>query len=279
MIKIIADSGCDLKTLSHVTDKVAYSRVPLRIIVGDTVFVDRMELDTRNMLDQVYAYKGKTSTACASPGEWAEQFRDADECYVIPISKGVSGSYNSAMIARDIVLAESPEKKIHVFDSLTAGGEMTLMVEETARLAASGMAFEMVCSEVQRYQKRTDLFFLLNSLENFVRNGRVSLAAGMTAKLLNIKVLGCPSSQGELSLLHKCRGKARAYATIMQELRERGFSGGRAIIGHTFNPQGAQELRDTILSEFPSSRITIMPHSGLCGYYSEEGGLLLGFEK
>lgn len=279
MITIIADSGCDLLSLQQVTDRVAYSRVPLRIIVGGTEFIDSPTLDTRNMLDQVYAYKGKTSTACASPGEWAEALRQSDECYVIPISKGVSGSYNSAVIARDMVLAEHPEKKIHIFDSRTAGAEMSLLAEEVARLAASGMAFEMVCSEAQRYLERTDLFFLLNSLENFAKNGRVSKAAGMTAKLLNIKVLGCPSPEGELSLMRKCRGQERAFDAILEEARARGYAGGRAIIGHTCNLQGAQALRDRVLGEFPHARISITPHSGLCSYYSEEGGLLIGFEK
>ena len=164
MIKIIADSSCDLTSLAHISPDIAYGRAPLRVLVGETEYVDEIGLDTRAMMDAVYAFKGKTGSACPSPEEYAEHCRTADECYIITISKSLSGSYNSAILARDLVLEESPEKKIYVFDTLTAGPEVSLIAEEIARLASSGMPFEMVCAETERYMKRTALLFQLNSL-------------------------------------------------------------------------------------------------------------------
>ena len=279
MYKIIADSSCDLTSLEHLNTNALYGRAPLRILVGDTEYVDEPGLDTRAMMDAVYAFKGKTGSACPSPEEYAEHCRQVDETYIVTISSNLSGSYNSAVLARDLVLAEHPEKKIHIFDSLSAGPELSLIVEEIARLADSGLPFEMVCSEVERYQKRSALLFQLNSLENLTKNGRVSKMAGMTAKLLGIHMIGIASDVGTVQPLHKCRGTEKTYRLVLQEMRERGFSGGRVILGHAFQETGAQMMRDMILEEFPSSRITIMPLSGLCCYYAEEGGLLIGFEK
>lgn len=279
MYKIIADSSCDLTSLEHLNTNALYGRAPLRIIVGDTEYVDEPGLDTRAMMDAVYSFKGKTGSSCPSPEEYAEHCRSVDESYIVTISSNLSGSYNSAVLARDLVLAEHPEKKIHIFDSLSAGPELTLIVEQIARLADSGLPFEMVCAEVERYQQRTALLFQLNSLENLTKNGRVSKMAGMTAKLLGIHMIGIASDVGTVQPLHKCRGSEKTYRLVLQEMRERGFSGGRVILGHAFQEKGAQMMHDMILEEFPSSNITIMPLSGLCCYYAEEGGLLIGFEK
>ncbi len=279
MYKIIADSSCDLTSLEHLTTNALFGRAPLRIIVGETEYVDEPGLDTRAMMDAVYSFKGKTGSACPSPEEYAEHCRQVDEAYIVTISSNLSGSYNSAVLARDLVLAEHPEKKIHVFDSLSAGPELTLIVEEIARLADSGLPFEMVCSEVERYQKRTALLFQLNSLENLTKNGRVSKMAGMTAKLLGIHMIGIASDEGTVQPLHKCRGSEKTYKLVLQEMRERGFSGGRVVLGHAFQEKGAEMMRDLILADFPSANITVMPLSGLCCYYAEEGGLLIGFEK
>lgn len=279
MFKIVADSSCDLTSLAHLSPDLQYGRAPLRILVGDTEYVDEPVLDTRAMMDAVYAFKGKTGSACPSPEEYADHCRSADETYIVTISSNLSGSYNSAVLARDLVLAESPEKKIHVFNTLTAGPELSLIVEEIARLASSGLPFEMVCAEVERYMQRTALLFQLNSLENLTKNGRVSKMAGMTAKLLGIRMIGIASDVGTVQPLHKCRGTEKTYSLALQEMRERGFVGGRVILGHAFQEAGAEIMKNMILAEFPSSRITVMPLSGLCCYYAEEGGLLVGFER
>ncbi len=279
MYKIIVDSSCDLLSLAHLHTKAAFGRVPLRILVGDTEYVDQAGLDTRAMMDAVYAFKGKTGSACPGPEDYARECRTADECYILTISSSLSGSYNSAVLARELVLAEFPEKRIHVFDTLTTGPELTLLAEEIARLADSGLPFEMVCWEAQRYLARTGLLFQLNSMENLTKNGRVSKMAGMTAKLLGIRMIGIASETGTIHPLHKCRGQEHTYRLVVQELQRNGYAGGRVVVGHAFQQAGAELLRAMILEDFPSADIRIMPLGGLCCYYAEEGGLIVGFEK
>ena len=276
MSLIVADSGCDLRTQEV---RVPFARVPLRIVVGGTEYEDTESLDIRAMMDHVYAFNGKTGTACPGPGEWAHCFRQDRECYALPISKGVSGSYDSAMIARDLVLEEDPTRKIHIIDARTAGPGMDLIAEKLQELIESGLPFEEICQQVDAYACHSDLLFLLNSLENFVKNGRISRVAGVTAKLLGIKILGAPSPAGELALLHKCRGKARAFDTVMSELEVRGYQGGKMVIGHAFQPGDAAAMRQRVLERWPGAQVEVLAMSGLCCYYAEEGGVPFGFER
>ena len=100
----------------------------------------------------------------------------------------------------------------------------------------------------------------------------------MTAKVLNIKILGQASGDGLLELLHKCRGDARGHEAMIKEMLDRGYRGGRAIIGHTFNAAGAKIMENLIRQSYPGAATTIMPMSGLCSYYAEMGGVLVGYE-
>ena len=108
-------------------------------------------LDTEAMLEAMANYNGPSSTACPAPEEWAEKFLLADQVFAITITSGLSGSYNSAMVARDMVLESHPEKKIYVMDSLSCGGELALILWHVNELIAEGTPFEEVCAEAERY--------------------------------------------------------------------------------------------------------------------------------
>ena len=136
---IVSDSSCELRTLSNAAPGVAFSTVPLKIRVGEREFVDNAALDPDVMIEAMHNFNGASTTACPSPEEWAEKFLMADQVLAVTISSNLSGSYNSAMVARDMVLENHPEKKIHVLDSLSTGGEMTLAIWKANDLIARGL--------------------------------------------------------------------------------------------------------------------------------------------
>ena len=136
-MKIVSDSSGDLYTLGD----FPFSTAALKISAGDRQWVDDENLNIEEMVEFLLQYKGKSGSACPSPNDWVEKFEDYENVFCVTISSNLSGSYNSAVLARDLGLAEFPETKIHVFDSLSAGPELTLIVEKIARLAASGLAF------------------------------------------------------------------------------------------------------------------------------------------
>ena len=278
MINIITDSSCDLQVLQPLPEQCAYIRVPLKILVGEKEFVDDDALDPQAMLKEVYAYPGKTGSACPSPDDWAAHFRQAEESYALTISGNLSGSYNSAVIARQMVLEENPEKKIFVLDSLTAGSEMTLIIRRLRDLVAQGLPFEEICTEIVRYRDSLGTLFILNSMDNLVKNGRVNRVVGFTAKILNIKVIGKASDHGTIEMLHKCRGELRNYETSVAEMLNMGYKGGKVTLSHAANLNGCHMIRDLICRHYPQAQIDILPLRGLCSYYAEQSGIILGFE-
>ena len=143
----------------------------------------------------------------------------------------------------------------------------------------SGIDFETICERIEAYCKQTHLLFVLKSLDNFIKNGRVSKVKGTIAGLLGIKLLGVASAEGDLELLQKCRGKLTAYENLKDEMLARGYKGGKVIIAHCFAPELAKFLSNSLRELFSDCSIEIMPTSGLCSYYAEQGGILVGFES
>lgn len=120
--KIVADSGCDLVTLQGLSESVSFVRVPLTLQIGSQLFIDDDGLNIEDMLELLKVTKAAATSACPSPDAYMKAFEGADNILVITITGGLSGSQNSAQIAKEMYLEENPNTKIHVIDSLSAGG-------------------------------------------------------------------------------------------------------------------------------------------------------------
>lgn len=277
--KIVVDSGCDLRELPNLAPNTIFQNVPLSINVGQTEFVDSADLDTAHMMTEMYAYEGKTSSACPSPEAFAKAMTGADNVLVFTLTSALSGSHNSATLARSLVLEEHPNTQIHIMDSRSASGEIALLALKANDLIAENLTFDAVVKNLVHYQQRTHLLFALARVDNLVKNGRLNKLVGTVVGLLNIRLVGQASQEGTLELLHRCRGQKKAVVAIYDEMKKKGYSGGRVILCHCFNPEVCGELAKRVLQEFPEAEITQLPTSGLCSYYAEQGGLLLGFES
>ena len=274
-IKIVADSSCDLFGLKHTEFAVA----SMKVITDEREFVDDDTLDVNEMVDYLYDYKGKSKSSCPNPTDWLDAFGDADEVFCVTITSGLSGSYNSACSAKQIYEAENEGKRVHVFDTLSAGPEITLVLEKIEECAESGMSFEDICLSVSDYMKKTGLIFMLKSLKNFANNGRVSPLVAKLVGIAGICIVGKASDEGTLEPMHKCRGERRSLETLVEELEKEGFGAGKISIGHCQNEEGAEQLKNMILAKFKDAQIEIHKFRGLCSFYAEKGGVLVGFEK
>ncbi len=274
---IVVDSACDLRALNE--PDIFFERAPLKLRVGEREFVDDFDLDIEEYMEVMAAYKGPTGSAAPSPGEWYEAFKQAEIVFAVTITGTLSGSYSSAVAGRDMLLEEEPDKKIFIIDSKSAGSELTMIVYKLAEYMKKGMEFEEIKEAIQEYQTHTHLLFVLESLDNLVKNGRVSKLVGTAAGLLGIKILGCASPEGTLDVFEKCRGKLTVYKKMVEEMTKRGYKGGRVVMNHCFNQEKADYIKSMILEKYPDADIEIMPASGLCSYYAERGGILLCFER
>ena len=272
--KIVADTTANLFTLQD----IPFAYAPLKIITSEKEYTDTPDLDIGGMVDDLLTVKGKTGTSCPNVHEWLEAFGDAENVFAVTITSNLSGSYASAMQAKEDYISAHPDRKVCIVDSLSAGPEMAMLVEKLREDILAGLTFEEIEKNIFEYHKKTHLSFSLQSLVNLARNGRVSPAIAKVAGVLGIRVVGKASDVGTLEPLHKCRGEKRALETIFSDMKAMGFTGGKVRMSHCFNPESAQQLKDMILAEYPDTNLEIVACTALCSYYAEKGGLLVGFE-
>lgn len=273
--KIVTDSSSDVLSLSG----VAFSSAPLKIITSNDEFVDNENLDVENMVDTLSKYKGKSSTSCPNPEDWLKAFGDAEYIFCVTITGTLSGSYNAACIAKEMYEGLYPNRSVFVLNSLTAGPEIKLIIEKTNELIKQGKDFDTICKEISKYRIKTGLVFMLESMRNLANNGRVSPITARAAGLLGIRVVGKASDKGDLEPLDKCRGEKKALDTIISRIKSEGHKVGKVKISHCFNECAAQYIREKLMEEFSHIQVEIYKCRGLCSYYAEKGGLLVGFEK
>ena len=274
-VKIVADSSANLTELKT----VAFDAAPMKIITAQREFVDDRNLNLDEMLGFFKSYKGRSQSSCPNPEDWIATFGDAEDIFCVAITSGLSGSYNAACIAKEIYEAEHPGRRVFVIDSLSAGPELTLLVEKLEELIVAGTSFEDICACVSEYQKKTGLLFMLESLNHFAANGRVSPAVAKIAGVLGIRIVGKASDAGTLEPMDKCRGEAKSLGALLKHLKESGLKTGKVILAHCLNEPAANALKNMIETGLPDVTVKIGRNLGLCSFYAEKGGLLVGFEK
>lgn len=272
--KIVADSSCDMWELNGVDFAVA----PMTISTDNKHYVDNQELDVHLMSEDLAKYKGVSHTACPSAGSWLDCYEGYDEVFVVTLTGSMSGTYNSAMTAKGIYEEENENVKVHVFDSLSTGPEMRLLIEKLKEMIEEDLTFEEIVEKGQDYLNHTRLFFALKSLHNFAMNGRVSKAVASAIGVLNISIFATASEEGTIQQISKCRGEKKVVRSMIEHLENAGYHGGKVRISHADNLKLAHNVRDKILELYPHADIIVYPMGGLCTYYAEIGGLLVGCE-
>ena len=276
--KIVADSGCDYREITDLANQTRFESVPLTIQIDHEIFVDNAQLDIDGMMEKMYATSSASKSACPSPDDYLRSFEGAENIFVVTITGSLSGSHNSAQLAKKLFLEENPTANIHVIDSLSAGGDVDLIVRKLNDLIKEGLSFEQVVEAITHYQANTKLLFVLAKVDNLVKNGRLSKLIGAVVGLLNIRMVGEASDTGTLELLQKARGAKKALTAAVDEVLKAGYKGGRIIIAHRNNEKFCQQFSEVIKEKFPAADISFLPTSGLCSFYAEEDGLLMGYE-
>lgn len=273
-IKIVSDSSSNVFSMKE----IEYTSVPLKVLAGEKEYVDDGMQDISQMVEHLRTFKGKTSTSCPNVAEWMDAFGDADIIYGVSITSNLSGSYNAAMQAKQIYEEKHPDKKVYIFDSLSAGSELKLILEKILECVKAGLGFEETVQEVTAYMTHTHTLFMLESLQNLARNGRVSHAVATAAGILGIRIIGKASDVGTIEPIHKCRGEKKAISTMYNSMKECGFDGGKVRIAHCLNEEAAEALAGKIHADYPDAEIEIISNTVLCSYYAEKGGLIVGYE-
>lgn len=275
--KIVADSGCDYRQLENLAADTQFESVPLTLQVAETIYTDTADLDIDKMMEHMYATSTASKSACPSPDDYMRAFKGADKIFVVTITGALSGSHNAAQLAAQIYKEDHPDVQIHLIDSLSAGGEIDLIVTKLNELIRQNLTFEEVIQAITAYKSK--LLFILAKVDNLVKNGRLNKLSGAMADPLNIRLIGEASSQGKLEILHKVRGNKKLAKTSFEELLHKGYQGGRIVISHRNNENFCQQFSQFVVEQFPLAEIEILPTSGVCSFYIEESGVFIGYEN
>ena len=296
MVKFVADSSCDVTELMGAN----FEAVPLTISTDEKSYIDDPNIDIHDMLDYLAAYNDRSYTACPSTERWMAAFEGADEIYVATVTGCISGTYNSACLARDLYLEDHPDTRILVVDSLSTGPELRMIVEKMIEMKQSGMTFEQISAEIPSYVKSTKLVFAFQSLHNLAQNGRVNKVVAGAIGMLGITITGRASEIGTVEPTGKCRGEKRVIRTLLEDMKKEGWMGGKIRICHIENQALAEKIAQAIRKEYefasqmaslapaaggntsyevmPDLDLEIYPAMGLVSYYGERGGICIGYE-
>lgn len=274
--KIVTDSGASIRFDHALPDQIGFEVVPLVINIGTQVFVDDSIDKVPALMEAMESSKLGSASACPAPDAYAKTFMDADQVICFTISSNLSGSFNSATLAKEMVLEDHPEKQIHIFDSRSAGSEMDLLIRQAIDIIQTGKDFDQVIQALNSFHETSDIVFMLESVDNLVKNGRLSKVVGGMIGLLGIRLVAKRTQEGTIEIIHKSKGTKRAIKTMVDELMKLGYQGGRLEISYCLNLENANDFKELVLSKFPSADIQVRPTSGLCSYYAQRGGLLIG---
>ena len=273
-VKIVTDSSANLLAM----DGVEFASVPLKVIVGEREFADDATVDMEELYRLLEKHPTHTCTSCPSVHDWLEAFGEAKDVICITLASTMSGSCSTARIAKREYEALHHGRHVYLIDSLSIGPEMALLAERARALLLGGMSAPVVYRALIRYRARTKLVFSLSGLKNCAENGRVEHKSARGIGVMGVGAVGCASEEGSLDIQEKCRGKKQIWEGILRQMKRLGYAGGRILISHSGNEAGALELMRHIRDAFGSVDIQVNESRALCGYYAEQGSLLIGME-
>ena len=276
---ILADSCCDLspELLKKTQAKIA----PLTITIDDTHYVDDGTVDIPPYLAAMKASKNPVRSAC--PDLYAEDIRATEgDCFIVTLSAKLSGSHNAASLGVQLAQEDMPEKKVHVFDSESASAGETYIALMIHDLIAAGKSFEQIVELVEEKIRSMHTLFVLDSLDNLVKNGRISKTVALLANVLSIRLLMSDDGHGAIKNISKARGIKGALGQMVETCRKHteglAAASQRLVISYCNCPERARQVRDMIREKCPAiGEIIMTPTSALSSMYANDGGIVIAY--
>lgn len=281
MMMILADSCCDLSP--ELLKKTQARVAPLTITIDDTHYVDDGTVDIPPYLAAMKASKNPIRSACPSPDLYAEDIKAADDdCFIITLSSKLSGSHNAAVLGVQLAEEDMPEKKVHVFDSESASAGETYLALMIHDLIAAGKSFEQIVETVEEKIRSMHTLFVLDSLDNLVKNGRISKTVALLANVLSIRLLMSDDGHGAIKNISKARGIKGALTQMVETCRKHteglAAASQRLVISYCNCPERARQVRDMIREKCPAiGEIVMTPTSALSSMYANDGGIVIAY--
>lgn len=274
--KIVGDSCTDFT--GEDLEKGYNISVPLTIHVGDVEVVDDETFNQIDFLKKVEEAKECPKSACPSPEMYMQSFEGASDVYVVTLSAQLSGSYNSAQVAKELFQEEHPEVNIHVFDSCSASSGQLLIAHQIEQLALQGMEFEKIVEKTTKFRDEMQTAFVLETLEILRKNGRLSGMKAVVASALNIKPY-MKAENGTIQQVGQARGMKKALDKMITYIGEVGqhFSEKTVIIANCNCLGRAKEVEKELMERYHFKDSLIIDTKGISSLYAADGGIIISF--
>ncbi|MBO8427331.1 MAG: DegV family protein [Firmicutes bacterium] len=276
--KIVVDSSSNLKS-DYLVDKkdIGFSVAPLTIRLKDEEFIDDDKLDVSDMLKKINSSSEVGHSSCPSPNDFLKYFNEDESGYtfVATITSKLSGSYNSALVAKESSVDPS---KVLVIDSLGTAGTIVLIVDKLVELIEKNLSFAEISKKILRFRDSLNLLFALDKFDNLVKNGRINKIVAFIANLASIKPL-CYADNGDIKIKEKIRTFKGVLKRIVYNIGKmcEDTKNRVCIISHTNNLVSASLLKKEIEQSYEFKEVRIMDNRGLCAFYSLDGALIVTF--
>lgn len=275
--KIVGDSCTDLPI--EFRNDPQFSLVPLTLMVDDITIRDDNTFNQAEFLRMVAESPNSAKSACPSPEDYMNEFDYDGDIYVVTISGSLSGSYNSAVLAKRLYLEEHPDKKIEIIDSKSASVGQALISIKIRELIQSGYGFETVIQKINAFRDEMKTKFVLENLDTLRKNGRLTGIQAMLASALNIKPVMGSNEEGAIIKLDQARGISKALSSMVKYIekdvvrpQERTIA-----IAHCNNYERALYVKEEILKRVPFRDSFIVDTAGVSTMYANDGGIITAY--
>lgn len=250
----------------------------LTLQVDEYTIVDDETFDQADFLAKIAASPNCPKSSCPSP----EAYRNAFDCaadhkFAVTLSAELSGSYNSAVLGKNLYLEEHPEAKVHVFNSCSASVGETLIGLKIQECEEAGMPFEEIVENVENYIAEKGTWFVLENLETLRKNGRLSTVKALVATALKIKPIMAGTEQGTIVQLGQARGMNRAIVWMVENIVEKVERSEEKIlaISHCNCRDRAEIVKDALMQKMKFKDVIILDTAGVSSMYANDGGVIV----
>ena len=261
--KIVIDSCGELLDRWKTDEK--FESVPLTLTVGNEDIVDDESFNQAEFLEKVAQCPECPKSSCPSPEKYRQAFDcDAEHVYAITLSANLSGSYNSAVLGRNLLLEDKPEKKVYVFNSCSASAGETLIAMKIEECEEAGMEFEQIVETVEEYIQSQNIYFVLENLETLRKNGRLSNIKAFVASALKIKPVMNGTPEGTIVQLDQARGINKALVKMVDYVVENAKDSANKVLAitHCNCASRAEIVKEEILKRIEVKDVVVLDLTG-----------------
>lgn len=271
-IKIVTDSSCDLN--KDVIEKYNIKVVPLNVSFGEEVYLED-QLEKKEFYEKMSKSKELPKTSCPSPEKFMKSYEGDEDVIVFTIASQLSGTYSSALIAKNMILEENPNKNIAVIDTQTGSIAQGQLIIKAAKLVEEGKTFNQIVDDIENIKKDRCFYGALETLENAIKGGRVNPLAGKILNVLNMKVI-IKISDGVVKPIDSARGTNNSIKKLADKINSMVDKNHTYLtIAHSNCLEKAEKLKDLILKNNHFEEVSICEMGAIMGTYASSGGLLV----